>query len=313
MNKPRTRDKTLEKIKTDIDLVSFVISQGYQINKRKTSPNSIFLEKSKDDLVIIAKDTDNHFIYFNPQNRSDSGSILDFVMNKQNKSLWQAKSDLQGLLGVCIDLPKLTEIPNLVKSTKNVIEVLKLYSDLEDISEKSKVSEYLNKERGLLESDYLNERFKGKIKTDHYNAVIFPHFDKNGVIGWEAKNYNFTGCPKGSDKGIWASNRKKTDQNLVITESGLDCLSYYALKNDDITWFISTGGGWSPITEDMLVFASSKVHPGKTVVLAFDNDKAGEEYRKKAKELLKDIAKDIVDDIPENKDWNDDLKEKKYT
>jgi len=63
----------------------------------------------------------------------------------------------------------------------------------------------------------------------------------------------------------------------------------------------------------MLVFASSKVHPGKTVVLAFDNDKAGEEYRKKAKELLKDIAKDIVDDTPENKDWNDDLKEKKYT
>jgi len=152
MNKPRTRDKTLERIKTDIDLVSFVISQGYQINKRKTSPNSIFLEKSKDDLVIVAKDTDNHFIYFNPQNRSDSGSILDFVMNKQNKSLWQAKSDLQGLLGVCIDLPKRTEIPKLVKSTKNVIEVLKLYSDLEDISEKSKVSEYLNMERGLLES-----------------------------------------------------------------------------------------------------------------------------------------------------------------
>lgn len=308
MNKPRTRDKVLEKIKTDIDLVSFIISQGYQINKRKTSPNSIFLEKNKDDLVIIAKDTDNHFIYFNPQNRSDSGSILDFLMNKQNMNLWQAKRELQSLLGVCIDLPKSTEVPKLVKSSKNVIEVLKMYNDLDELSEESIVSKYLIKERGLKKADYLNGRFEGKIKTDKYNAVIFPHYDKNGVIGWEAKNFGFTGCPKGSDKGIWASNRKKTDDKLVITESGIDCLSYYALKNDERTWFVSTGGGWSKTTEQMLVFATSKVHPGEKVFLAFDNDEAGDDYRQRAKKLLNGVKKEILEEIPENNDWNDDLK-----
>lgn len=244
MNKPRTRDRILEKIKTEIDLVCFAISKGYEINRRKTSLGSACLERGKKDTIIVAKDTDGHFVYFNPRNHTDGGSILDFVMNKESKSLRQAKEDLQSLIGVALDSRRVAFVPKLAKSDKNTIEVMKLYSQLEDISENSKVHGYF-RARCLEISDCINERFAGKIKTDSYNAAIFPHYNEKGIVGWEAKNWNFTGCPKGSDKGIWASNRKKTDTILVIAESGIDCLSYYALKNHQNSWFVSTGGGWS--------------------------------------------------------------------
>lgn len=307
MNKPRTKNRILEKIKTGIDLVEYAMSQGYKINKKKSSLSSVHLERGKGDIIIVAKDSDNHFIYFNPLNHLDSGSILDFVMNKKNYSLWQAKDDLKRLIGETLDIPKDQFIPKITKSSKNKIEVLKKYSQLTDLVETSKGCEYLKKARRLERKNYLTGRFQGKIKTDHYNAVIFPHFDENGVIGWEAKNWNFTGFPSGSDKGIWASNRRESDNKLVITESGIDCLSYYTLEKDETTWFISTAGGWSPITEKMIIYAVTKVHPGNEVILAFDNDEAGDLYRKKSRDLLKDSKKMIFVDIPKNKDWNEDL------
>jgi len=312
MNRSYTKDKVLEEIKTNIDLVSFVVTQGYEINNKKTSLNSTYLESKTGDSIVITKSLDNHFVYFNPNNVSDSGSILDFVMNKQNKTLWEAKKELENLIGVVFDIPKIKKnksILKLVKTSKNAFDVIKRYSQLQNICKNSKACDYLLKSRFLKILDYINSRFEGKIKTDRFNAVIFPHFNINGVIGWEAKNWNFTGCPRGSDKGIWASNRLKTDESLVITESGIDCLSYYALKKNNKAWYISTGGGWSQTTKEMLLFAV-KIHSGDKIILAFDNDKAGEGYREDAKLLLKNLGKEIVNDVPVSKDWNDDLREK---
>ena len=60
----------------------------------------------------------------------------------------------------------------------------------------------------------------------------------------------------------------------------------------------------------MLVFAL-KIHPGETIALAFDNDKAGEDYRKRAEVLLGSSNKAILEEIPKSKDWNEDLKKKR--
>ena len=83
-------------------------------------------------------------------------------------------------------------------------------------------------------------------------------------------------------------------------------LFWYSNK-DTSTRYISTGGSWNDKTPELIKEAAAK-HPGKTVILGFDNDDGGKAFEKATRELLKDSGKDIITQYPtQGKDWNDQL------
>ncbi len=64
---------------------------------------------------------------------------------------------------------------------------------------------YLENERALPASLLEAERFAGRVRMDARGNAVFPHFDQEGLCGYEIKNKGFTGFSSGGTKGLWLS------------------------------------------------------------------------------------------------------------
>ena len=80
--------------------------------------------------------------------------------------------------------------------------------------------------------------FAGCIRVDARNNALFPHYDREGLCGFEVKNLNFTGFAPGGVKGLWYSRAKTTDARLVLTESAIDAMSFHVLQGDAWTRYM---------------------------------------------------------------------------
>ncbi len=93
---------------------------------------------------------------------------------------------------------------------------------------------------------------------------------------------------------------KNKPKKIYVTEASIDAISLLALhglsgKIED-AWYIALGG--IAKLEPMKYLA--KKYPDAEIIIAVDNDKAGDKLREAYKGVYKSI-------IPKNKDWNDDL------
>src|ERR1039458_5062314 len=106
---------------------------------------------------------------------------------------------------------------------------------------------YLENERALPASLLESERFAGRVRIDARGNAVFPHFDQEGLCGYEIKNAGFTGFSAGGNKGVWFSQARLDDTRLVFCESAIDALSYAALLPDDHARYASIGGKPNPV------------------------------------------------------------------
>jgi hypothetical protein len=61
---------------------------------------------------------------------------------------------------------------------------------------------YLENERRLSPALLGSARFAGRIRIDEFGNAVFPHFDLQGLCGFEKKNVGYTGFAKGGEKGL---------------------------------------------------------------------------------------------------------------
>jgi hypothetical protein len=313
------RDPELNRFKTEIDLVDFALAHGYELDQRPGGEGHSLRLRSPQDKIIVARSAeDRHWIYFTVLDEQDSGSIIDFVQNRDGLSWNQLRQKLRPWLqGGTHSRPaggerragqKLFRF-KLRPLEKDKAALLAAWALTRPLSYHA----YLEEERGLPRDLLTATRFQGRLRVDQRANAIFPHFDTAGsAIGWEMKNKNFTGFAQGGSKGLWLSHAFPHDTRLVLAESGIDALSYARLFADPNTRYASTGGGWSPKTAEMIQNAAENLareaNGSARVILAFDNDDAGQDYTARAEELLRGRIHFEVHQPPTpGQDWNNVL------
>ena len=117
----------------------------------------------------------------------------------------------------------------------------------------------------------------------------------------------FHGCRKKRPDRFWYFDPDpgKETQCIYVCEAAIDAVSLYVIhrkqgRTDEKSVYVSIGGAANQKTIDRI----SRNSKNAWVVLAVDNDEAGQECRNRNKELA------YV--LPKNKDWNDDLKRGDY-
>lgn len=298
-------DTELERFKTEINLSAYAAAQGYQILRRESSRNSVSMKHTNGDKIIIARGHDDHWIYFSVRNDLDNGSIIDFVQKRQGGTLGRVRQRLRQWVGH--EAPSLSPDlyqPEVRKTAKDRQSVIAALARMQDVEEHP----YL-KSRAVGKETTSHQRFLGKVKIDGYGNAVFPHYDDEGLCGYEIKNKNFTGLPAGSEKGLWVSRCFAGDQELVIAESAIDALSFHGVHQWPHARYVSTAGSWSEKTAFLLRKAVEEFS-GSKVILAFDHDEAGHDYETKTRQVLAGIEKDIKAMYPPTSgdDWNDHLK-----
>jgi len=287
----------LDRFKTDINLVEYLASQGYELDRYESSKNSMIMRDGHDKIIVSTSDQ-GHGIYFNVHDDRDNGTIIDFVQNHQNKNLGQVRKELRPWIGQreLIDVPRY-EKPKHITSDRN--KPLKAY-----IKAQEGRNDYLAS-RGI-DTVQNDPRFQN-IKTFTDGSAIFPHYDADGFSGYERKGPDYTGFSSGGEKRLWHSLNVREADRIIITETAIDALSHAELKWDNDAAYMSFGGSMSPEQEEYLAQVIKEANQrGAVIVAATDNDEAGQKFA----DFIEQLSDRFERDTPEQpgRDWNDELK-----
>lgn len=296
----------LEDFKREINLVQYARSLGYEVVRRKSSASSKFLKNPNGDRVIVARDrSDDHWTYFSLQDDRDKGTVVDFVQTRTPRAhLGEVRKILREWTGRPDPAPPLRD--DIVTPTeRNRAAATVAYEAAERVDN----LRYLN-ERGLRPETLAHPQFRDTWRRQRqFGNALFVHRDDLGVSGFEAKNRNFTGFAGGGEKTFWFSSPKPPVERLVIAESAIGAMSYFQLKPQEHTRYMSFGGEFSPRQLELLRQAAAKLAPEGEIVLAVDNDAAGKKFVEKITLGLIPSRTTIRRDSPElaGHDWNDVL------
>lgn len=301
-------DQELERFKTGVNLSEFAASRGYVLDRRESSRNSAVMRHPDGDKIIIARnDATGAWIYFSIRDDRDNGTIIDFLQNRGGGSLGEVRKTLRAWSG----------------SPRPAVQLSAFARDLLPVSrDRAAVMAEWERARVCLSLPYLTSRglgpdvlalprFAGCVRVDRRNNALFPHYDKDGLCGYEVKNKDFTGFAPGGVKGLWFSKAEPSDRQLVLTESAIDGLSYHVLHPDELwTRYMSTGGELNPQQPALLRGAMEKLPAGAVVLLAFDLDEPGEKLADEVRAMApagRELRR-VLPDAGTGKDWNDMLK-----
>ena len=301
------RSEELNQFKSEINLVEYAQNNGYELDQKKSSTNCIVLRDKRGDKLLVGLDEkDNHYFYYSLKNETDKGSIIDFIQKRKNLNLGEVRKELRPWLNNNYSptyKPSNQPSIKLTPTSKNRYQIVAQFESFATINNHP----YLN-QRGISQDTLDEPRFKGTIYLDRRNNAVFPHFDRDGLCGYELRNQNFKGFSSGGTKGLWVSKSSSNDEKLVICESPLDCLSYHQLFPDDQTRYFATSGTLSEKQKDLLRTAFENINEKKgEIIIATDKDIGGEEIAQELAEIAPKTAQ-IFRHVPKyQKDWNEVL------
>ena len=263
-------DEELDRFK-QLDLRQIAVSMGYAVSGRESSRNSTVMRKDRDK-IIISRKPDGHYTYWSPRDESDRGTVIDFLQRRKGLTLGAVRKEMRTWSK--LPSPPLPCLPVLTAMKKDVESVRMRYAAMPAAGQHP----YLENERGIPVEVLQHARFAGKVKIDRRGAAVFGHVDADGeMCGYELKNRypdrrTFTGYAPGGRKGAFISNAFPSDRSLVITESGIDCLSHFALFNDPSTRYVSIGGKPTLGQRSIIQSAMLAMPGGSVIVAATDAD-----------------------------------------
>jgi len=306
------RADELERFKTAINLTEYAAGQGYLLDCRASSRNSVVMRHPGGDKIVIARGEDQHWIYFSVRDGADNGSIVDFVQRRRRCTLGDVRRELRPWMGSGIGgtvaRPALKlYVPEVVPVSKDRAGVIRALAAMRPVE----THRYLEEERAIPRELLANPRFQGRILVDSRSNAIFPHYDRDGPCGYEIKNHGFTGFAAGGEKGLWMSRVRSTDTALVIAESAIDALSYAVLHPDENARYASFGGAMSPSQPALICAAIKCLSPGAVVRIATDNDEEGAGFAVTIEDLAGTAGREYfsIDRVSPAgaKDWNEAL------
>lgn len=293
-NKPQLAD-----YKQDIDLVQFLESEGFAKDRRRSTRRWPVLENAEGRKLIVGHNQNtSEYFYFNPEDRRDRGTVVDYVVGKlhvdtSTKEGWQQLHEYIGRYTGDLSHVLANQAASAVESqpakeaTRS--KAMSHFFRLDPFTN----TDYLMEKRGLSVDTIGHRAFIGKIFNKTFVSkktgetvinTVFPMESEQGTTAILLKNDSPTGLVNGHTWGerlesIWVSNMPHSHQpkEMLICESPIDALSYHQLhppKEPYDRLYVATGGQPSslqPLTVQRLI---DRVKP-EQVILAHDNDNSG--------------------------------------
>ncbi|AXX92196.1 hypothetical protein CPU12_01205 [Malaciobacter molluscorum LMG 25693] len=327
---------------TKIPMNNLLEYLGFEVNNNKSSQSHIVMSDGVDKIIIsrgkgYIKDGKTlgvgNYIYFNPQNNKDNGTIYNFCKNRN------------------INIHQLVKGAQIKDYSHKIIISDTRYYDPEIKKEYDELTSYnktdiksLSKIRKINPS--IIKEFDS-IKIDQYKNIVFPtvtvqelkntiSYDKSKETSIQTlvvsgmnkkllerpltkdKNGNVYDKPINSlEKGkagltvLIPNNVKLKDiTNIITGENSIDNLSYAELNKSNLsnTMLVSFNGSMKSEAIKAFNYLIDKKLPNlKNITAAFDNDIQGNKYDEKLKEIIKDKKLNLNIDKSKSKDWNEEL------
>jgi hypothetical protein len=300
-------DPELETFKTAIDLRAYAAGHGYALDQRESWRGcSVMRSADGSDKIIIKRDDDGHYVYFSVHREDDSGSIIHFIQHRRRLNLGAVRKELRAWSGT--PAPSLPAYPALPKTGKDRINVESQFARMIEAGRYP----YLENDRGIPAALLELPRFAGRVRIDDKGNAVFPHFDQQGLCGYEIKNRGYTGFARGGVKGLWSSHEDAGDTRLVFCESAIDALSHASLFPAPNSRYASIGGQVNPQQPELIRVAVARMSDASEIVAAMDADADGRKLAEVVRQAVilsgRSDLRFSVEEPSGFKDWNDVLR-----
>jgi hypothetical protein len=298
----------LENFKTNIDLRHYAVAQGYQLDGNKSWRGSAVMRDATGDKIIISRQDDGHFVYWSVRDGSDHGTIIDFVKHRRKGlSIGQVREELRRWSegSSAMTQGMVDELQTVRKDRRKIQREFSLMKLAHG-------QPYLQIYRAIPCLLLRYWRFEGMVRTDRRGNAVFPHYDLEGLCGYEMKNQDFTSFAPGGTKGLWLSRTILEDNRIVICESAIDAMSHSVLFQDGRARYASLGGTPTRSQVGLVQREMAKMPLESEIVAAMDADKAGRALAEMVRRAFATVGRGdrrFRSEEPKGfKDWNDQLR-----
>lgn len=285
---------------------------GYTPDGKASSGGSTVLRREDGDKVAVKRDG-KHWVYFSVHDRTDHGSIVDFIQRRTGGTLGDVRKalrDITGHNGTFI-------LPTAPNPGQDLPPSSTVATDPDGFRKKSLAvwnAATWNPEhpyllsRGLDHATLADFRFANTFRQDAHGNAVFPNYDRGGLCGYERRGPAVKMFGKDVKKGLWVSANLKNSYAIIITESAIDALSHSRLYADAYYAYYAycaIGGAIGSRQRDLLAGLLAKAGDRNAlVVIATDNDAAGDSFYNELSVLA---PMRLERHRPIDKDWNADL------
>ena len=302
-----------------VDLSVIAASYGFEVEKKRTTKHCVMMTNGSDKIAISYNG--KHYVYWDVNDRQNNGTVVDFVQNMIERGCHLGR--VRQLLRPFLNAGHVASVRNefagryateIKPSQTDLLAVAARYADFLPIAHSHN---YLCDVRGIPFDLLQSERLRGRIRhCPRRGSVIFPHYGcptgtgspDRCLTGYEIKGEGVNMFSKGGRKGLFISAARAGDQRIAVAESGLDAISYLAVRGNEKTRVVSISGKLN--TSQPALLASAIEHLGQgQVIAAFDNDEAGDELTRELSGLVGKLGRAglqfVEDRAPQRgADWN---------
>lgn len=289
-----------------LNFITLAGELGFVRDERESSGRSHVLRSGSGGDKLAAKErSDGSWCYFNVHDHSDRGCIVNLVQRCLGLSLGYTRKWIRETAGVAntsFPIPVLKSSPS-TDATKPTVDHHKKARAVWNAATWEPEPAYLLS-RGLDRETLNDPRFADCWRVNKHGTVLFPHYDRTGMCGYEYRSEDFKGFGRDVHKGLWFSRNAKAASEIVVTESQIDAMSHFQLYGGSQA-YVSHNGSLGPLQiglmEAVLVKAEQR---NAWVTIATDNDQAGEDFYS----LFQSIAPmELERLVPVGNDWNEDV------
>ncbi len=295
------RESELDRFK-ELNLSVIASAHGYEIDKKKSTRHSVLMSNGADKIIV--SQNGQHYVYCSVHDSASNGTAIDFSQKviEPGCSLGRVRQLLRPFLGAgylsSIQQEYAGRFAAEIKpSTTDIAGVAARYSRFVPIAQ---FHAYLCDVRGIPFDLLQSDRLQGRLRhSPSQGSIVFPHWgcpsgtgsNERCLVGYEIKGQGVNMFSKGGRKGLWMSAAHKSDRSLAIAESGLDAISYLAMRSKEQVRVASLSGKMNPQQPELVKSAIERMGQGSQIIAAFDNDKAGDELTQRLADLVAEVGR----------------------
>ncbi len=291
----------LSAFRHEINIATYAESKGWRINQSKSGRDCTVVQRMENvgaaersiETILVRKDEQRGYRYITDGDPSDRGTIVDFLVKKENFAIAQ-KEDWGKIfehLNHYLGNAQQRQLPNAVSKPEKELQkqVDSFHLNMNPLTD----TRYLES-RGLTAQSFHSPEFQGQIfnsKVFGWKNTSFPLRTDEAFVcainrsdeqnGYRKEQWNrLTNEREGA---IHISNLPQNTQKIdriIIAESPIDSLSYLELHHQSIrekqerNIYIATAGTPANAAYATIQKVIQQVQPEK-IVIAFDNDNGG--------------------------------------
>ena len=289
------KQSELEELKEKVGCPAVLETAGFAIDKRESTGRAIKYRRGNEIIIVIHGGKG----WFDPLSDA-KGDVFGLVEHLDRVPFASAVSVVADLVGFTASAA-VWNPP--VKNRAADQTVAERWTARRKPWPGSAAWRYLTETRGIPEA-VLRQTIAGDaLREGPQGSMWAGHRDEAGrITGWEERGPEWRGFANGGAKVLFRLGPSDA-MRLCVTEAAIDAMSLASIERlRPGTAYLSTGGGWSPLTDAAL--RSLAAHPDVLLVAATDANDQGERYAERLRMLAEEAGCNWQRLRPPAEDWN---------